>query len=481
MLKKIFSSTILFSIGGLLPTMASLVLLLPYTQNLTIADYGALSIYISFTLLLQIIVNFGVDVFIPIHHYEYQDDIVKMRKFVGTILTVVLAISLLSILIMLLSGNFLFEHIFQHKNISFFPFGFMCVVTAVFNAIFKIYTTFLIYRQKPWKFLWFNLFNFVLTVIISLIGLYLYPNTLIGPIWGRLLSGVGIFVLSMYFFISEFGICFDSTMLKGFRKFCVPVLLFGILTWILSYINNYILNATDTISDVGVYDFAIKCTLLIEFSQNGLTSAIAPKIYQMWKDTGITKSTVAENKFHHLFALVTILIVAVNILTLPIIVPILVKKQAYHAAFQYLPLICCGFLFRGIYNLYVFPIYYFKKTHLLPKLVLVSAILQIILGIYLTKTFGIWGAISTTVFIKGTQVIILWFGSRKIFDYHFNIFKMIMMPLLYIVTIIVVYFVFHFDNYWAPGIIQFLFAIIIILIVFRNEIKQVPSLLKTNS
>ncbi|MEO6884589.1 MAG: hypothetical protein ABI199_11270 [Bacteroidia bacterium] len=64
MLKKIFSSTILFSIGGLLPTMASLVLLFPYTQNLTIADYGALSIYISFTLLLQIIVNFGIDFFI---------------------------------------------------------------------------------------------------------------------------------------------------------------------------------------------------------------------------------------------------------------------------------------------------------------------------------------------------------------------------------------------------------------------------------
>jgi O-antigen/teichoic acid export membrane protein len=475
MLKKLFTSTLLYTIGGVLPMLSSLVLVFPYTQQLAPGDYGLLAIYISFTLLVQIIVNYGIDNYISVHYFEYKDNPEQLKKFIGTMVILLMIIGAIFTLFMAISGGLIFSFVFRNKVVDFFPFGFMSVITAICNALFRTYTTLLIYRQKPWRFLWFNLFNFVATIVISVIGLQIYPHAITGPMWGRLLSGVGIFLLSILFYISEYGIAFDKTKLSGVQKFCTPVLIFTLLTWVMSYINIYIL---PKMNDVGIYDIAIKFTLFIEFTQNGLCNAINPKIYHLWKDGNLTHSTPEENKYHHLFTLVTIMLVALSIFGLPILVTLIVKNQAYYAALTYIPYIAAGCAFRAIYNIFTNPVYYFKKTSLLPRMFVVSAFIQVVLGIVLIKYFGVWGAIWSTLLVKPMQIIVLWMGTKELFDFKFNITKVIILPVVYIVGMFAIYQLPGGGNYIIPGSLQLVWAIILILIAFRKEIDQVPLLFK---
>ena len=132
---------------------------------------------------------------------------------------------------------------FGEGAINFSPYGFMSVLTAICNGFFKTYSGLLINQQRAVRFFWINIFNFILTFIaISLVGLFLYPHTLIGPMWGRLLSGVGIFLLAFYFFYTEFGLVFQPKLLKAIFNFCLPVLIYFLMSWVLSYIDRYIIN-----------------------------------------------------------------------------------------------------------------------------------------------------------------------------------------------------------------------------------------------
>jgi O-antigen/teichoic acid export membrane protein len=475
MFKKLFTSTILYTIGGVLPMAASLVLVIPYTQQLMPADTGALAIYISLSLFIQILVNFGIDYFISIHYFEHKDNSEELNKFIGTMVVLLLAFGLLFTLILAVSGNLLFELAFKNKGISFFPFGLMSALTAIFNALFRTYTTLLIYRQNPTRFIWFNIINFIATIVFSLGALWMYPHTIIGPMWGRLLSGFIIFLLSFGFYVKDYGIVFDKTKLAGFWKFSIPVLLFTLLTWGLSYANTYIL---PLMKDVGIYNFAIQCTMLIEFTQNGLSNAINPKIFHLWKDKNLDHSTPEENKFHHLFTLVNIVLISVSIFSLPILITFVIKNQAFYPALTYIPYIAAGFVFRALYNMFLCPIYYFKKTTLLLPTLGISVILQVILGFIFIKYFGIWGAVISTLLVKPLQVILLGLATKRLFHFDYNKTKIIFLPLLYVGGIIAIYQLTGGANYLIPGSLQLLWAGVLILIAFRKEIDQVPLLFK---
>lgn len=84
-MKHIVKSAFLITVGGALPLLASVVLLIPYTDNLNTPDYGALAIYISFALLVQILMNYGVDSYLSVHYYDHHESPSQLRVFLSRI------------------------------------------------------------------------------------------------------------------------------------------------------------------------------------------------------------------------------------------------------------------------------------------------------------------------------------------------------------------------------------------------------------
>jgi len=435
--KKFIQSSFIYSIVGALPLASSLVLLPFYLNLLSIKDVGILALYLSFTYLIQIIVNFALDTSIGVSYFDYRDDNKKLKEYIGTVVSLLLIIGLIITILFLITGNGLFNLIFRQDSLVFFPYGLMSIVTAIFNSFFKTYTNLLINRQEPIRFFWLNILNFVLTIAISLGGLYLYPYSLIGPMWGRLLSGIGIFIVAFYYFFREYGICFKTIFLKGIYLFCFPMLIYYILTWVLSYIDRFIINDFLSLRDVAIFDFAVKCTLLIEYLQMGLTSSITPKIFALWKKNDIRESTPEVNRYYNGYTALNILGLPVFIIFVPLIVPYFVTNKDYFEGFYFLNVLCLGFIFRGLYTMFLAPVYFFKKTKVLPKVFLFSAAFQIIITIVFIKYFGLYGVVWANFISKPVQTFFLFLESRKIFEFKFNFTKQIFLPVIYILLIVV--------------------------------------------
>ncbi|MDO9257955.1 MAG: polysaccharide biosynthesis C-terminal domain-containing protein, partial [Bacteroidales bacterium] len=367
-------------------------------------------------------------------------------------------------------GENLFTLIFQGKDIFFYPFGLMAVITAFCNSFFKTYTNLLINQEKPMRFAIANMANFIMTIAFSLTGLFLYPYTLIGPMWGRLLSGVGIFIIAFISLSKESAIRVRlGEELKQTLRFAMPVLVFFLISWSISNIYPFIMKYFMTLQDVAIFGLAIQFTLLVEFVLNGMSSSVSPKVYGLIIDKQLKGSTPELNKYFSGFNAFALVIIPASTFFIPLILPMLISKD-YEASFIFLSALNIGFASRGLYNYFLTPIYILKKTKVLPRIYLATAFIQIIISIVLIKHFGIWGAVAANLITKIIQNLFLFLAARKYFTFSFNTFKFVWLPLIITLSIICSEYFVSTHNLHIIRLLQMAFSYLLVYIFYRNEI-----------
>jgi O-antigen/teichoic acid export membrane protein len=468
--KKFLKSSVIYSVIGALPLGTSFVLLLFYANLLSTSDLGFLALYIVIALLVQIIVNFAMDTSIGVHFFEYKDKPEKLKRYVGTIAGLLLVVGVIFAIFTAFSGTFLFRIIKPLQDLKFFPYGFLSILTGISNSFFKTYTNLLINQERPDRYFWMNISTFVMTIVFSLGLLFLFPGTLIGPIWGRFIASFLNAVVAFYFFRTEFGITISGEFLHNIFVFCLPVFIFVLLAWVLSSLDRFIIKDLMKPADVAVYDFIVKCTVILEFIQNGLSSAVTPKVFNLFKEQNLRESTVEVNRYFNGYTLVNLLAVPLVIIAIPLLIPVLVKNHELYRGFSFVGLICLGFVTRSLYTMYTLPIYYFKRTKLLPLIFGLAAIFQVSFSIWGIRTFGLIGAVYAVLLSKFLQVFLLYLGSRSVFTFRVNKSKQFFLPLFYTVLSVASFFLFNQD----PGLWVYLLQLVIIYIaagiVFRKEI-----------
>ncbi len=469
--KNLIKSSVIYSIVGALPLISSFILLIFYTNYINTTDYGAFVIYISFTGFMQILINLGLDTFIGINYLENKHNRTILRSKLGSTGGYLLIWGLFIVFLFGLLGKDLFKLIFQGKDIFFFPYGLMSVITAFFNSYFKTYTNLLINQEKSMRFAVVNLANFIMTISFSLIGLFMFPFTLIGPMWGRLLSGLGIFIIAVISLSKESRIHINfGNELRQALKFSVPVMIFLLFSWSLVNIYPFIMKRFMSLTDIAIFGLAIQFTYLVDFILNGMNSSIWPKVYSLVIDNKLKGSTPELNKYFSGFNAMALLVIPASTFFIPLILPLFISKD-YQISFIFLSVLNISFVTRGLYNYFLTPIYLYKKTNLLPKIYLLTAALQIIISIYLIKYFGIWGAVASNIVTKVLQNIFLYLASRRFFNFSFNTLKFFWLPLLITVVIISSEYFLNKNNLNIIRLLQMIFSYILVYIFYRNEVK----------
>lgn len=473
--KGFFKSSLIYSVVGALPYASGVILIPFFTSKLSGVDFGVNALYLSIMYFIQILSTFGLDTYIGIHYFDYKDNKEKLKENIGTVILSLLVLGAFLLIILSVFGTGLFNVIFDNKYLTFFPWGFITILTAVFNGFLKTYSNLLINQQRPVRFFQINIVNFVLVISISLVFLYLYPFTLNGPMFGRLIPAVFTFCTVIYYLISEFGFRYNKEMVRNIISFCTPYVIYAILLWSVSYIDRFIINhyLVDP-TYVGIFDFTVKCVLLIDLFQQGLANAISPKIYTIWKDQNLRESTMEVNRYYNGLTAASLLAIPLLSVAFPILIPFIVKNELYYQSFAFLGILCIGFASRGLITMFISPIFFFKHTKVLPKIYFFVAIIQIIVTVFFIKYFGLIGAVWASFVTKIVQVIFLYFESRKIFHFKFNYIKQIYLPLICTILVIILETIIPADYTLYSRIVQLLIIYILVLAVYKNDIRLLP-------
>ncbi len=470
--KGFIRSTIIYSIVGSLPLASGFILLPLFAVHLGSNIYGQLALYTAFTMLVQIIINLSLDYGLQITYFENKSEKLNLGKRIGTLVSGMLIVGLLFILALSITGQFLFHRIFPNSGLEFFPFGFYSLITAFFNGFSKSYNNLLINQQKPVRFFYINLLNFMLTVVLTIFLLLKFPNTLAGPITARAISAGIVFLLSLYLIVRQYHLSFEWLFFRTMVIICFPVLLNYLLNWSLGYSDRFIITSFLTIRETGIFDFALKTTFVIDILLTGIYYTISPKLYDYLISNNVRKSDQYYNTYFNSMTGLTILLIPLTILSIHIIIPLFHVKPDYLISLRYVGLISISFLFRVLMMMYSTPIYAFKKTRMLPKIYGIAAVIQIILSIVLIKYFGLIGAISSMILNKPIQLLLTIWQTHKIFTFSYNYKKMIAMPLIYLFIFVAgEIFAFKFNHLWLY-ILELIFAGVLVLIFFRNEVRS---------
>lgn len=212
--RKFIKSSLIYTIAGALP-MASAIILLPfYIDQLSIDQYSELAIDLAFSLLVQVLVTYSFDSSLYIHYHEFKHDRKKLSVFVSSSFVFMLLIGLGVGLILTVTGDFLFSLVLKDSASAFFPFGFAAIGIGIFQALFRVYSNLNQTQEKPEVYLVTNILMFSLIALFTVVGLFIFPSSLIGPVHGRLLASAIVGGIALYKIFREFGFNFDFQWLR---------------------------------------------------------------------------------------------------------------------------------------------------------------------------------------------------------------------------------------------------------------------------
>jgi len=466
---RFIKSSLLITIGNALPLLSGIVLLPFYINVLSPELFAELAIYISITLLAQIVFGFGLEAYMIVAPIKLKDDAKLQSVGISTLFTSTLFFGILLILISYFYGTKIFSIIFDN-GFNFFPFGFLSIITAFFNNFFKFYNNLLLSQQKLNEYFTANVINFFATLIISLIGLYMYQNSLWGPIFGRFYSGVIIFLLSFIGFIRYYKIKFSTAFFFFFLKFSIPMFVFFVFNWAMNYFDRFIIENNMPLTELAVYDFATKCTLPLEFLQNGLFAAITPIIFKIWRDNNLTESTQEVNRYFNGYSALFLILVPLSCIVIPFIVPLIIYKTVYFDSFKYIGILAVGYCFKAYYYIYYIVVLYHNKTKIMPVVYLILASIQVALMYLSVSYFGIMGIILSSVFVKMIQPLIMALFTKDIFKFQFNKLKIIYLPMAFLVLVLASQIFINAMPYVLFYILQFMIMSILVYLVYKNEL-----------
>ena len=478
--KSFIKSSFIYTIIGSLP-LASSILLLPFYGNtnlLSTSDFGLLAIYITISELARVLFTFSTDSFLGFNFFHYSSDQNSIKKFIGSSTIFMLVYGIGITIAFSFIGDYIFKVAFPDKNIQYFPLGLLSALTGLFNGIFKAYSNLMIYREKPNPFFWSNILHFILVVGISVSILYVFPQSLVGPIWGRFLSSSVTFLWAIIYFIKESQLKYDKNIISKLISYSAPLYIYTILQWVVINIDKYFVLGLLSNKDLAVFDFATKIVLAIDFLQSGLSSAIYPKIFKLWKtNNDEPQGTIEINKYFHVFTIINLIGIPLYFIAIPLIVPYVVNNNDLYASFYFLPILFAGMIVRIWYNYLIAPVVYFKKTRILPIIFSLVAIFQVFTTYKLISIYNIEGAIWANFFTKIFQVILLFFFVKSFYKLKVNIRKLVIYPTIYILFLISMELFYKDINLFIINGAHITVLTIIGYFLFRKEIN-LRSLLK---
>ncbi len=472
--RNFLKSSFIYTIVGSLPYAAGFLLLPWLTLYLTPEQFGINALYISMMYLIQIIASFGLDVAVGTIYFDYKDNRDHMRQFLGTLFIGLVAIGAFTFLFFAFGGFRLFTWIFRSENVlQLIPFGLITIVSAIFNSVFKTYSSLLIYQQRPERFFWINISNFLITVGATLAILYLYPFTLYGPIVGRLIPAIVSASVAAIALAAEFGLAWNTGYLRKILRVSYPLLVYAMLTWVVNYIDRFIImGIMKEPTLVGIYDISVKMVLFIDLLMTGLINTVNPKVFAIWKAEGGRESTPEVNRYYSGLTAFFMLLIPAFVFIAPILIPFFISNKIYFSAFQYLAILSAGYVTKVWFFMFMAPLLFYKKTSALPRVLLFSSVFEIGAGVLLIKLFGIQGMVWTFFLVKPVQAFILWLESRKVFSYRVNRFKVYYLPILFMAVVIGSEWLAEAAGRLLIHGIQLLASCILVWIAYRREIMQ---------
>ncbi|MGN6177664.1 MAG: oligosaccharide flippase family protein [Mucilaginibacter sp.] len=409
-MSKVLKNTAFYTIGNMVTTLSSFILIPVYTKYLSVPDYGVVSSMQTLSAILIVVITLALERSLYRIYYDYNTEAEK-REFIGTIFIGLVCVGFICMGVCFLLKSYL-NLLFP--SIAFYPFFSYTIISTFILSIVNFSQTISQVKQNARRFITTSILLFVLTALFNLFFIIKLHYGALGMIIGTLLAAFVVLFVSLYNIIISVKFTFNKQKFKNAVEFSLPMLPSLLSTWILNLSDRVFISHYYTMTDVGIYSLAYRITSIVIFAASALFMAYNPQFYQVANDES---RTVEERKavIYKYNRIITVAVGVAGVLLLSISdlgIRLFFKPQ-FASAYYYMPVLIIAFVISQLCGLYHLMLYQNKKTWLVTYSVFLSAALNVGLNYFFIPVYGAYFAAISTIICNTVTFLLLYFNARK--------------------------------------------------------------------
>jgi O-antigen/teichoic acid export membrane protein len=206
-----------------------------------------------------------------------------------------------------------------------------------------------------------------------------------------------------------------------------PIIIHATATSIMTSIDKLILEKFLPLSEVGIYTLGYKFGVIMTILVLSINRAWVPNYYDLMNQEDTDRAHELRRAFCIWMTALGAICITGGVWSKELI-RMLTTEQYFRAA-EVVPLILLGYFMQGVHIFMAAPLFYFKKTLLMPVLTVSGAIINIGLNLFLIPRIGIMGAAYATVVSFFVIAVGAYFVGRRFFDAHYEVARHVVLLL----------------------------------------------------
>jgi len=433
---KAAKNSAIYFFTSILQKALSFFLLPLYTLYLSPEDYGLVSLILSFFGIISLLITLALNGALSRYYFLFKEEPLKQKEFLGTIFSTVLINSALWFVLIflfqgLISGYFI-------KDIPFFPYVFLALLSTVSAPVYSLYQTYLQISQNARGFSSNSLAYFAIALVLNLFFIIVLKMGALGFLLTGAITSIIFGCYAVYRVLRKnyAHLVFRYKYFKLAFQYSIPLIPHVLSSTISDYLARNILYLKTTLNSVGLYNIAFQFGSIMDLVISSISNAMLPYIYDTFDNR--------RENIGYLIKTTTIIFKAVVTIGICIavfsreLVELMTSDMVYFQSWKAIPIITLSSLFSFMYGTYVTLLFYsVKGTRFIWVASITGNLLNIAFMIYFATRFDYLAPAIALVVQRFVMFIIVYFISRKYEKVAFELFTMLFIILFYSIIVVI--------------------------------------------
>lgn len=304
-MKEIIKANSLYLVINLL-SAASAVLLIPlYVSQFSVEEYGLLALMNVFFSFMTILVTLNMESAIQTFYFDHNHDEQAVRSYFRSTFSFAVLISVGWIALLLVTGPFLFDLIFQNDSIVFYPNGLIVVLSSAVAAINQMYFVLLRNQERIRQYGRLVLVSTILNLSLQVLLIVVFKMNVTGALTGLLIAN-GVVFLIILLSTGHFTFQIKWSALSSSLKYSSWLLPFLLIQWFLAKGDRLIVENFLGLEEVGIFALLMNISMIISLVATSVLNSVRPALFQAFKEQALFTNRKVRNLFLYFLAIVVV-------------------------------------------------------------------------------------------------------------------------------------------------------------------------------
>lgn len=459
-LKKLLKSTLVYFIGNVATKLVAFLLIPIYTKFLSPAEYGFYDLSVAYVELIVSVLFLDVWSGIMRFMFDYKNKEDKLKVIPNGLIIYGSSALLYTIILPIVN---------MYLELNYISYIYLYGLSLTFQSLYSYISRALGYnKQFALSGVLSTFINATCNILLIVVFKFDYKSLFIAYSLGILVQCLYL-EMNVHMFKAIHIKYFDKHLVKSIFLFSAPLCVNSFCYWLLTGFNKVVISNQLTVADNGYYALASKFAIAITLVSSCFTMA--------WQELAYGKANkdISESHFYSVASQKYINLLFIAFLgMLPcicIIFPYFVDPN-YILAKGIIPIYIIAIIFSVFSSFLSNIISAYKQNKYIFISTLLACITNVLCALYLIPNLGLIGACISLACGYAVNCLIRILILKKIISLKFKYSH-----LLYMIPICIIY-IYIYDNLsFIYQILAILMAILIGIVIFRNDIKNIVHLI----